>query len=97
MRHLNILRVLHHNKNSCFFLNLNFRNNCFHLSAFPFEKYSVFIFRNLSLKTQNIIFTFFLSNWNEYNGLTVIIYIVTTYTVVQFEEVMGKKWKRVNN
>lgn len=60
VRLLNILRVLHHNKNSCFFLNLNFRNNCFHLSAFPFEKYSVFIFRNLSLKTQyNIHILFF--------------------------------------
>lgn len=34
---LNILPVLHHNKNSCFFfLNLNLCNNCFHLSAFPF-------------------------------------------------------------
>lgn len=36
MRLLNILPVLHHNKNSCFFLNLNFCNNCLHLSAFPF-------------------------------------------------------------
>lgn len=34
---LNILPVLQHNKNSCiFFLNLNFCNNRFHLSAFPF-------------------------------------------------------------